>query len=50
VFSVGLGVSHLVRPWLLDRVDVQFFNSGGATVWLTEGEGFGLAFLVTYGA
>jgi hypothetical protein len=32
VFSLGLGVLHLVRPWLLDRVDVQFFNSGGATV------------------
>jgi hypothetical protein len=28
VFSLGLGVSHFVHPRLLDRVDVQFFNSG----------------------
>ena len=39
VFSLGLGLSRLVRPWLLDRADVQFFNSSGRTVWLTDGHG-----------
>ena len=39
VFSLGLGLSRMVRPWLLDRADVQFFESWGSTVWLTESDG-----------
>jgi hypothetical protein len=37
--GLGLGLSRLVHPWLLDRADVQFFNSSGRTVWLTDGHG-----------
>jgi hypothetical protein len=39
VFSLGLGMSRFVRPWLLDRANVQFFNSSGRTVWLTDSHG-----------
>lgn len=37
VFSLGFGLSRLVRPWLLDQADVEFFDSWGRTVWLTRG-------------